>query len=291
MAPTRQPRTKSTPGSLGPGLPDHRGGEVEAGDVVPLLGEQQRQRAGAAAEVGDPCGRGRQQVAQQLTPGLPHRGVAQPVVGGLVEGRRLLVPEGDGGLRAGQLVDDLALLPAGDRVLPLARPRWRCDASRAAPSPARDRAFTAIVSAQTRVEPEGLEGVVEQGACALDGEAAAPGRGGGASRSRPRRGRRGPRPGTRRRRSPSASRARPQPESPLAAGEPRQVGLDLVRGQRTAGDEPHHLGVAVQRDQVGQVGVRERPQGQAVGVESGPRRVPGRVPALDGVGRARGGPV
>ncbi len=60
--------------------------------AVTGLGQQHRQRAGAAAEVRDPARRRRQPGEQQLAPGRADVRVAQPVVGGLVEVRRRGVP-------------------------------------------------------------------------------------------------------------------------------------------------------------------------------------------------------
>ena len=74
----------------------HGGREVERVDGIPLLGEQHREGARAAAEVDDVGRRRRQHPEQQVTPGGAHVGVEQPVVGRLVERGRLGVPECDG---------------------------------------------------------------------------------------------------------------------------------------------------------------------------------------------------
>ena len=82
-------------GRLGPRPPHHRGGDVDARDGVPLLGEQQAERAGAGAEVSHRRRGGRKDVEQQLAPGRAHPGVAQPMVGRLVERGGFVVPDFD----------------------------------------------------------------------------------------------------------------------------------------------------------------------------------------------------
>ena len=79
-------------GRLVPGPGDHLGREVDAVDGVPGVREQDAQSSGPAAEVGDPRGWGGQVRGQELEPGGPRRGVAQPVVGLVVERRGLGVP-------------------------------------------------------------------------------------------------------------------------------------------------------------------------------------------------------
>ena len=58
-------------------------------------------------------------------------------------------------------------------------------------------------------------------------------------------------------------------EALVVAEEGRQdVGLDLVaRGRPTAGDEVHHVGIAVELDEVVDIVLGEPPQHQALGLE------------------------
>lgn len=81
-----------TPGQLGAGLVDHARGEIDPGDPVALLGRYERQAAGAAAHVEQVTGRLGQPVPQPGDPGTADLGIAQPVVGLLVERAGFRVP-------------------------------------------------------------------------------------------------------------------------------------------------------------------------------------------------------
>jgi hypothetical protein len=81
-----------TSGELGAGEVDHRRGAVHPGDTVSLLGGEERQAAGAAAEVED-VGRPRGQPGTQSgSPCLTDLRVPQPVVRLVVEGGGRGVP-------------------------------------------------------------------------------------------------------------------------------------------------------------------------------------------------------
>jgi hypothetical protein len=81
-----------TSGEFASRLADHGRGEVDAGDAVSLLGREERQAAGAAAEVEQVARALRKPVAQPPRPGRAHLRVAQPVVRFLVEGGGRRVP-------------------------------------------------------------------------------------------------------------------------------------------------------------------------------------------------------
>ena len=74
---------------------DHRAREVDAVDGEPLRREQQAQGARAAAEIRDVPRWGGQEAQQELAPRGADRGVAQAVVGRLVEGCGLVIPDLD----------------------------------------------------------------------------------------------------------------------------------------------------------------------------------------------------
>jgi hypothetical protein len=65
---------------LGSGSVDHRGGEVDTGDVMAGGCREQRQRAGAAAEARHRRRRLWQPLRQALPLGLTYAGIGQPVV-------------------------------------------------------------------------------------------------------------------------------------------------------------------------------------------------------------------
>jgi hypothetical protein len=71
---------------------DHLGGEVDPVHGIPLLGQESADGARAAAEIGDQRRRRRQGGAQEVTPGGPDSGVAEAMVGFLVEVLRLGIP-------------------------------------------------------------------------------------------------------------------------------------------------------------------------------------------------------
>ena len=89
--PPASPTTKLVPGNV-PALAVARrtisGERSTPSTRVPLLGEQQRERARAAAEVGDPGRDRRQQRDQQAPPGVADERVVQPVVRLVVEAWR-----------------------------------------------------------------------------------------------------------------------------------------------------------------------------------------------------------
>ncbi len=88
-----RPRCRS--GVLLPSPADHLGGEVDSrDDVLALLREQPRERARAAPEVGDAQPAVRQQGQEKLRPRPPHRRVAQAVIGRVIEGLGLGIPQG-----------------------------------------------------------------------------------------------------------------------------------------------------------------------------------------------------
>ena len=158
----------------------------------------------------------------------------RPVDSGHVPQRRPR-PGSAGGLRdpfgartagAGQLVDDLALLPAGDRVVPLLDVGAGRGVMPSRSMTRRERALTAIVSAHSRSRPEGVEGVRDESPAPLRRRTPDPtrcaagatrshrpwrrrGRGRGTRRRRTRRSRGRPRARSRRRRRPSRAARRP----------------------------------------------------------------------------------
>jgi hypothetical protein len=75
-------------GELGPGPLRHRRGQIDAGDGVSLLGGEEREASGAAAQVEDVARPRGRPGAQPAGPRPAHVRVAQDVVGLVVEGRR-----------------------------------------------------------------------------------------------------------------------------------------------------------------------------------------------------------
>lgn len=82
---------------------DHRGREVYAGDGVAEFGEQDTQRAGAAAQVQHTGGRLRQVGLQEVRPRPADLRLPQPVVGLGIEVRRSGVPFRPGNRELGGL--------------------------------------------------------------------------------------------------------------------------------------------------------------------------------------------
>jgi hypothetical protein len=74
------------------GTLEHLGREVDPIDVVPEVGKWHRQRACAAAKVGDTRGWDRQPLAEQFLPGSANGRIQQTTVGSFVERLGLGVP-------------------------------------------------------------------------------------------------------------------------------------------------------------------------------------------------------
>ena len=73
---------------------NHLGREIDTADRVPALaGEQERQRARSAPEVSDLKPPAVDQREQQVHPSAADVGIAKPMVGGIVEGLRLGIPQ------------------------------------------------------------------------------------------------------------------------------------------------------------------------------------------------------